>query len=228
MINTNKFLGDLWDPLDNILVDTQILKADQEVPPGKLKENRVIYSMISMPGSYERQSINQFDKTIPNDEIIYFTLTLDDSIDVDEAYLIDDTTIIETHDDFFKAVFNDEDIITGGYVDFEEDIMRTTILYPEATISFNSFGPNAINNLQQIREWFNIPNRGDIWLHDNWGCSIMNIGEIENRTAFLETDFEKRYGFDVIVSFKDVVEDVLETIEKVTGRINGIYYEEDI
>jgi hypothetical protein len=119
-------------------------------------------------------------------------------------------------------------VVASTDENFEHDIMRTSVLYPDGTISFNGFGPDAINNLQQIREWLNIPNRGDYWLHDNWNCSIRDITEVQNRTAFLETDFEKRYGFDVILNFKDLVEDRLDTIEKVKGTFNGIPYEEDL
>ena len=182
MIDTKQFISDLWNPLNTIFSgNLQILLADQEVPPGKLDNNRVTYKMISMPGNYSRQSIQQSDEVVAS---------------------------------------TDEN--------FEHDIMRTSVLYPDGTISFNGFGPDAINNLQQIREWFNIPNRGDYWLHDNWNCSIRDITEVQNRTAFLETDFEKRYGFDVILNFRDVVEDRLDTIEKVKGTFNGIPYEGDL
>ncbi|MFP4015805.1 MAG: LIC_12616 family protein [Halanaerobiales bacterium] len=182
MIDTKQFLKDLWSPLNTIFSgNLQILLADQEVPTGKLDKNRVIYNMISMPGNYARQSIQQSDEAVESTS-----------------------------------------------EDFENDIMRTSVLYPDATISFNGFGPVAIDNLQQIREWFNIPNRGDIWLHEEWGCSIRDITEVQNRTAFLETDFEKRYGFDVILNFKDVIEDRLDTIEQVEGTFNGIPYKEEL
>ena len=182
MIDTKQFMEDLWGPLNTIFNNNlQILLADQETPTDKLNKNRIIYKMISMPGNYFRQSIQQFDEVVPSDD-----------------------------------------------QSFENDIIRTSVLYPDATISFNGFGPDSINNLQQIREWFNIPNRGDIWLHDNWDCSIRDITEVQNRTAFLETDFEKRYGFDVILNFRDLIEDRLDTIETVKGTFNGIPYEEDL
>lgn len=127
-----------------------------------------------------------------------------------------------------QSLHQEDEVVASDDPDFESDIMRTSVLFPNATVSFNGFGPNAIDNLQKAREWFNIPNRGDIWLHDNWSCVIRNITEIQNRTVFLETDYEERYGFDVVLNFKDVVEDRLDTIEKVEGTFNGIHYEEDL
>jgi len=127
-----------------------------------------------------------------------------------------------------QSIQQKDEVVASLDDNFESDIMRTSVLYPDATLSISGFGPDAIDNLQQIREWFNIPNRGDLWLHDNWNCSIRNISAIQNRTVFLETDYEKRFGFDVIINFKDVVEDRLDTIEKVEGTINGIPYEEEL
>lgn len=182
MIDVNNFLADLWTPLNNIFDgDLQILLANQEIPDDQITDDRIVYNMISLPGVYSRQSVDQFDEVVASDD-----------------------------------------------VNFEKDIMRTTVLYPNATISFNAFGADAINNLQQIREWFVIPNRGDIWLSDNWDCAIRNVTENQDRTTFLETDYETRYGFDIILNFKDVVEDRLDTIEKVEGTINGVPYEQEL
>jgi hypothetical protein len=127
-----------------------------------------------------------------------------------------------------QSVEQIDEVVTSDDPSFEKDIIRKSTLYPDGTLSITAFGNNAINNLQQIREWFNIPNRADIYLGDNWNCSIRDITEIQNRTTYLETDYEKRFGFDVILNFKDEVNDRLNTIEKVEGTINGIPYEEDI
>lgn len=182
MIDVEQFMNDLWTPLDSLFSNNlQILKANQEVPPNKLEEDRIIYNMINLPGVYPRQSLFQYDSTVASDD-----------------------------------------------PDFEYDIDRETILFPDGTVSFNAFGPNALNNLQRLREWFIVPNRGDLWLFDNWNCSIREVTENQNRTTYLETDYEKRYGLDVVLNFKDIVNDRLDTIEKVKGEFNDIPYEEDL
>lgn len=127
-----------------------------------------------------------------------------------------------------QSIEQTDEVVASDDPSFESDIIRTSVLYPDGTLSITAFGDNAVSNLQQIREWFNIPNRGDLYLSDDWNCSIRDITEIQNRTTYLETDYEKRYGFDVILNFKDEVVDRLDTIEKVEGTINGIPYEEEL
>lgn len=121
-------------------------------------------------------------------------------------------------------------VVESTNPNFEKDIIQTSVLYPEATLSISAFGDNAIKNLQKIREWFNIPGRGDEWLRFEYDCTIREIMGINNRTVYIETNYENRYGFDVILNFRDVVEDRIDTIEKVVvnNQVTGTTKEYDI
>ena len=108
--------------------------------------------------------------------------------------------------------------------DFDHDIERSYVTVPRISLSFNSYNAQGRLYLEKIREWFYIPNLGDIWL-DDYDCVIKNVSEIQDRTVFLETDYEKRYGFDVQLQFVDVTRVTLDTIESVGVTINDISIE---
>ncbi|MTI61726.1 MAG: hypothetical protein FH762_17375 [Firmicutes bacterium] len=110
-------------------------------------------------------------------------------------------------------------VIESEDPEFENDIEIENIFFPEATLSFTGFN-NIMVPINKIREWFYVHGLGDWWLRDNgYNCVIRDVMEIEDRTVYLESDYEKRYGFDVILEFKDVVKVTYETIEsiEVTG-----------
>ena len=108
--------------------------------------------------------------------------------------------------------------------EFDHDIKRSYISTPRVSLSFNSFNAEGRIFLEKIREWFYTPNLGDIWL-DDYDCVIKNVSEIQDRTVFLETDYEEKYGFDVQLQFVNVVEVRLDTIESVGVTINDISIE---
>jgi len=120
-------------------------------------------------------------------------------------------TVIEQE----EVVDYDEEYWEEGPV-FDNDIMRYVIFIPQATMSFTGFGPKARTHISKLREWWYVPGLADRWLRENdIDCVIREVMSIDDRTVFLETDYERRMGFDVILEFKDIVAVRERTIEKV-------------
>lgn len=114
--------------------------------------------------------------------------------------------------------------------EFDEDIEIENIFFPEATLSFTGFN-EIMGPINKVREWFYVHGLGDWWLRDNdYKCVIREVMEIEDRTVYLESDYEKRYGFDVILEFQDIVKvthDTIETVE-ITNKNTGNTEEVDL
>lgn len=108
--------------------------------------------------------------------------------------------------------------------DFEDDIEYTYIMNPEATMSINAYGDNVDRYLAKAREWFLIDHYGRRFLENlsENACVIRNITDTQDRKTFLETEYEDRQGFDVILGFSDKVKVIEKTIEEV--EINGEKY----
>jgi len=115
-----------------------------------------------------------------------------------------------------QSIITKKQVVGSESEDFEEDIEITNAFSVEATLSIIGFGDKARNNLKKVREWFYIKGLGDWWLRDSeYDCVIKEVMQIDDRTVYLESDYEERYGFDVIIGFKDVVKVRHDTIERV-------------
>ncbi len=117
------------------------------------------------------------------------------------------------------TIIQSKKVVVSDNPEFENDIEIENIFFPEATLSFTGFN-NIMVPINRVREWFYLHGLGDWWLRDNgYDCVIREVMEIEDRTVYLESDYEKRYGFDVILEFKDVITVRYDTIEvvEVTG-----------
>ena len=98
---------------------------------------------------------------------------------------------------------------------FDNDVMTHVTFFPESTLSFTAFGSNARKNIAKLREWWYVRGLADRWLKDsNYECVIREVMEINERTTYLESDYERRYGFDVRIEFMDVVSIRERTIER--------------
>jgi len=169
MIDIDAFMDDIYTPLIQYTDVPQIVKANQKIPDGKLKENRIIYNMIVFANTDSRQTIIREMETVDSES-----------------------------------------------EDFEYDIEADNITFPEATLSITGFGDDILTPLNKAREWFYTKGLGDMWLRDSdYNAVIREVMEIDDRTVYLESDYEKRYGFDVIIEFKDVVKVRHDTIERV-------------
>lgn len=113
-----------------------------------------------------------------------------------------------------QSVIRTDDLIASEEEEWDYDIETGNINFPRGTVSFTCFGPEGKEDLGLIREWFNTVGIGDWWLRENEAV-IRNITSVQDRTVYLETDYEERYGFDVELQFKDIVKNTFRTIEKV-------------
>lgn len=101
---------------------------------------------------------------------------------------------------------------------FEKDIQYTYIEHPTATMSLVGYGEPGGNIEQQIskaRDWFRIPELGRNFLKWNYGVVVRRVENITDITTAMETGFQRRWAFDVILRFQDRVVVTLETIESV-------------
>lgn len=115
-----------------------------------------------------------------------------------------------------QSIIRNNQTVSSDNPDFEYDIENKNIFYPEATLSLTGYGFAVNGAINQVREWFYINGLGDLWLRNSsFDCVIVEVMEIENRTTYLESDYEKRLGFDVILRFEDIVKVTKETIEEV-------------
>ena len=161
MIDIDNFMNEIYTPLVAHSNVSQLVKDNQKIPPGQLKNDRVVYNMIL------------FSNTDPRYTII-----------------------------------KNKNVVTSNDPEFDYDIEIENIFFPEATLSFTGFN-NIMVPINKIREWFYVNGLGGWWLKDNgWNCVIREVMEMENRTTFLESDYEKRY-------------DTIETVE-VTGPTGNI------
>ena len=113
------------------------------------------------------------------------------------------------------TIIKEKQTVPSDDPDFEEDIEIENIFFPEATLSLTGFN-DIMTPINKARGWFYCNGLGDWWLQDNgWNAVIKEVMEVEDRTTYLESDYEKRLGFDVVLQFKDVVKVRHDTIEKV-------------
>ena len=124
--------------------------------------------------------------------------------------------IVFANTDSRQTIIREMDTVDSDSEDFDYDIKADNITFPEGTLSITGFGNEILTPLNKAREWFYTVGLGDMWLRDSqYNAVIREVMEIDDRTVYLESDYEKRYGFDVIIEFKDVVKVRHDTIERV-------------
>lgn len=122
---------------------------------------------------------------------------------------------------------------------FESDVVETLEIQPTITMSINSYckgkvksdGANidnatAYKYAKKAYSWFK--HSGYMYL-SRYGIVTADIKSIKDRAALLETGYEARYGFDVILRFTDEIELRYETIEEkeVGLELVGLNIEDD-
>jgi hypothetical protein len=104
---------------------------------------------------------------------------------------------------------------------FPQDIQKTIISSPKAIFSFELYGDRGDSNnnqpIQKAREWFAIPFLGPEFL-GGYDVVVMDVTEIQNRTAEPESNPGERRGFDVTFQFHEKVSVVIPTIEEVVDN----------
>lgn len=101
---------------------------------------------------------------------------------------------------------------------YETDTQYTYISHPKATLSVVGYGEPGSNIGEQVsraRDWFCIPQLGRNLLKWDYGVVVRRVEDIRDITTAMETGFQRRWAFDVIMGFVDKVVVTLETIESV-------------
>jgi len=111
---------------------------------------------------------------------------------------------------------------SGYEINDEDTLIRESQL--TMTLSLTVYATSktkALNVANQLQQWFRF--HGYEYLA-NHGLVAVTIEGLEDRTTFLETDYEHRVGFDVVLRTVDRVERKIDTIERVElndGTIGG-------
>ncbi|MCF8020868.1 MAG: hypothetical protein K9L62_15930 [Vallitaleaceae bacterium] len=131
-----------------------------------------------------------------------------------------------------QSIIKTREVVPSPETEFDSDIEYTYFLQPDATLSLNFYGEDISEYVNMARQWFLIDKLGRRYFDSYGKCVIKEITPTENRKTFLETDYEDRQGFDVILGFSEKVKIIESTIEilEISQEIrNGIdEYELDI
>ena len=102
---------------------------------------------------------------------------------------------------------------SGYEINDEDTLIRESQL--TMTLSLTVYATSkteALNIAHQLRQWFQFYGYEYMVEH---GLVVVTIEGLEDRTTFLETDYEHRVGFDVVLRTVDRVERKIDTIERV-------------
>lgn len=113
-----------------------------------------------------------------------------------------------------QSMFIKKEVVPSDDPDFDKDIEYSYYSNPRVTISFNAFGKNVSQYISKLIEWFRIPKLGQRFL-DQHDVVIINVTNMQDRTTYLQTDYEDRKGFDVVLQFNDEVKIIEKTFEEV-------------
>lgn len=113
---------------------------------------------------------------------------------------------------FISHKFTTPYLEESGYeINDEDTLIRESQL--TMTVSLTVYATSkteALNVAHQLRQWFRF--YGYEYLADH-GLVVVTIEPMEDRTTFLETDYEHRVGFDVVLRTVDIEEREIETID---------------
>jgi hypothetical protein len=119
-------------------------------------------------------------------------------------------------------------VVPSEEIEFENDIEYTYIINFDTTLSLNFYGEDVDVYVNKARQWFMINKLNREFLNNYGKAVIKEITPTQNRKTFIETEYEDRQGFDVILGFSDKVVVTEKTIETVQFNMNGESFEVDI
>lgn len=119
-------------------------------------------------------------------------------------------------------------VVPSAEAEFESDIEYDYLINFEATLSLNFYGDDVSEYVNKTRQWFLVNKLNRDFLNTYGKCVIKEVTATENRKTFLETAYEDRLGFDVILGFADNVVVTEKTIETLQFNMNGESFEVDI
>ncbi|TDX48276.1 LIC_12616 family protein [Orenia marismortui] len=110
-----------------------------------------------------------------------------------------------------------KEVVESIEAEFDKDLMYNYYYNPRVTLSITGYGSNKNPidlYLNKVREFFMIPKLAGYFFEDYKGV-VVNVGDTIDKTTFLENDYEIRKGFDVILSFQDIISVREATIESI-------------
>lgn len=111
----------------------------------------------------------------------------------------------------------EKDVVDSEDPEFDKDIEYTHVIDRYITFSIEGYGEPS-NNVRRLllllREWFEIEELGGRFFEGYNGTIVAGqISNVQNRSTFVQNDYEERFGFDVEIAFEDKVKVKVETIE---------------
>lgn len=117
-------------------------------------------------------------------------------------------------DSFISHKFTSPYISQKGFEQSDGDTLTFTSA-PTMTVSLTCYSSNkgdALNLAHQLRKWFKF--HGYEYLKEN-DLIVQSIEAMSDRTTFLETSYDQRVGFDVILRTTDTQTKEINTIETI-------------
>lgn len=96
---------------------------------------------------------------------------------------------------------------------FTYNVRKSKIEQPQMTMTINAYSlvTQEANELaQNIKDWLDF--RGDLYLDSN-NIVVVESEDIQQRDLLIVDNYERRYGFDVIIRYDNEVNVDIETIE---------------
>lgn len=105
--------------------------------------------------------------------------------------------------------------IASDNSEFELDLEERKFEMPLNTLSINSYSKDmdeAYEAAQKCKDWFEF--HGYDYLKEK-GIVVVETTTIENRDSLVAVDYERRWGFDVILRSSRTISKRVETVEKI-------------
>jgi len=161
----------------------------------------IAYNMHPELKSYTGISqLIEANQDIPPDELIYPRMTWN--------------WTIKYTPEARQSIIANKAVVASDDPNFDKDIEYSYITVPRVTLSINVFGDDVSQYINKAREWFTITQLGPRFLED-YNAVVKEVTNTQDRKTFLETDYEDRQGFDVILSIEETIKVIEKTIEQV-------------
>lgn len=121
-----------------------------------------------------------------------------------------------------KAVDYDPERWPDEEEEYDTDVLYTYVVGDTATLSVTAYGSNINHYIKAARRWFMLEPLGKRILKSH-EIVINQVLQIEDRTTHIETEYEQRKGFDVLLGWNEELEIHEKAIERVEirGSVNG-------
>ncbi|SDI15950.1 hypothetical protein SAMN05192534_12366 [Alteribacillus persepolensis] len=121
-------------------------------------------------------------------------------------------------DTFISHKFTTPYVEQAGY-ETSESTTLTRVNVATMTLSLTVYSSDkgtALNTAHELKRWFRFHGYEYLKEHD---LIVQSIEPMQDRTTFLETDYDQRCGFDVILRTTDEATRSIEIIER--AEVNG-------